>query len=164
MQWAEPSSGAAIHALTQVHLSLPRYHSLAQIIRNNAIALLSPITTGQGMIHRLQRVSYCLCLIFESHSPQHSLFFSSSCHETVHQQTQLIKETILSEALQHSQSSSSSSPTQPHDSGYGRGEREREGGTRKISTTPPTPEMVIDYCQRYILGKRIFTERHKRLK
>jgi glycosyltransferase involved in cell wall biosynthesis len=162
MQWAEPSQGAAVHALIQIHHSLPRYHSLAQIIRRNAIALLSPTSTGEVMLQRLQHLSYCLCHISEHHS-SFSLSFSSSsnCHPTVHEQNQLIEQTILTEILQHSSFSSSSQHHQGKGSEGGDESEAQQQAKREGSVASDT---VTEYCQRAVLGKRVLKEKHKRLK
>jgi hypothetical protein len=63
MQWAEPSPGAAVHALRQMHLFRSHYASLAGgAIRSQAVSMLSPQQTGDEMTARLMLLHQCLCI------------------------------------------------------------------------------------------------------
>lgn len=162
MLWAEPSHGAAVHALTQVHASLSYYQSHAHTIRSHAINLLSPYATGSIMLQRLRKISFCLCQIYESFPQTYSFFSSSTCHHTTKSQNLLIQDSIYKDIRLHSDllnittsSSTTTSSSFPFSS----------IGDEKTTTTDLSSNMIlINYCHRYILGRRILTEKYKRLK
>jgi hypothetical protein len=137
--------------MTQVHKALPYYHSMAEKIRTQAISLLSPASTGKGMADRLRKISFCLCHLGE-HLPSSTSFFSStSCHETSQQQSKLMEKQILIEIEASTQQQR---------------QEEVTTSTGDLSLFEPQEEetKILRHCQRYILGKRIYKEKLKRLK
>ena len=64
MEWGEPSEDAAVHAMRLLYSYPAHYAALcAGPIRDRALALLSPRTTGAAMRARLQLLFDCLLLV-----------------------------------------------------------------------------------------------------
>ena len=64
MEWGEPSEDAAVHAMRLVYSFSAHNAALAAgPIRDRAIALLSPATTGAAMKARLQLLFDCMAIV-----------------------------------------------------------------------------------------------------
>lgn len=153
MKWANPNINAAINSFIQVHYSLLKYQIASEVIRSNAIKLLSPSSTGNKMNNRLSVIAYCLCFL---HKSQPYYLYSNKCDSSIEKTIQRKYSVIENEYQKYQQFNNPNNNLNknPNKNSYG----------TKINLNRQSNQNIQKFCEEQVLGKRVLYERYKRLK